>query len=768
VAIILSKIRVRLLGGFEVWAGERQIAGFESQKVRALLTYLVCNRRRAFSRDHLAGMLWPERDGDAARHALRQAVYNLRSKLPDGGASLLQVTNLEIGFVPRADLWLDIEAFEESLRLGSGRTVDPQHLSAAVQLYRGEFLAGFFVKDSPDFEDWMVAEQVRLRDAAVEALHHLIESYSRRGEYRFGAHYARLLVSIEPLLEEAHRELIRLCALAGQRSRALNQYEELSRLLRDELGVEPLAETRQLYESILSEAAKEEIVSGQEEPIGPIVPLVGRAGASIQLRGGWSRALAGQVHLTVVAGERGIGKTRLIKTFLDVTTSKRHCGVLKGRCYELSPLQAYQPFIEILRGALTEAAEGSGQVLGSVPKEVLVDLARLVPELRDLRPDVEEPSPFASFAGRDRLFASVRLFLESLGRSGGDPLILFLDDLHLADLDTLDLLGFLLSKLEGPIWIVAAFRPDEEMESDHPLSRMIRRAEQAESLTRLELEPLVLPMLEEIAESLVGESQAAELAGFLMEKAAGLPLAVNELINYLWDEGILMAQEAGRWKLARALPEIEVPEDLDELIRLRVLRLPNSTRRLASLAAILGQTFEVQLLQEAADEHAKVVEIGLEILLKRWLIRQFTYFWTDGRGDDEPVVVWARVARRGSFEFSHNLIRKAIYGELNPLRRQAIHAQVAAALEKLRGGRDCETLAFHYTVANQWEKALPHLQRSIERALAVGAEDAARRYCDQAIEGLSRLAAGARSAVVAERWRQERDALRERIAKLWP
>jgi hypothetical protein len=164
-----------------------------------------------------------------------------------------------------------------------------------------------------------------------------------------------------------------------------------------------------------------------------------------------------------------------------------------------------------------------------------------------------------------------------------------------------------------------------------------------------------------------------------------------------------------------------------------------------------------------------VVEIGLEILLKRWLIRQFAYFWTSTRREQD-IVLWARGARRGRFEFSHNRVRSAIYHELNPLRRQAMHAQVAAALENLHGGADCEALAYHYTCAAQWEKSLVHLEKAVERALAVRALDTARRYCDQAIEVLSRLAAGARSETQAERWRGERERirdLRENATTLW-
>ncbi|HEX3530833.1 MAG TPA: hypothetical protein VH988_27540, partial [Thermoanaerobaculia bacterium] len=241
-----------------------------------------------------------------------------------------------------------------------------------------------------------------------------------------------------------------------------------------------------------------------------------------------------------------------------------------------------------------------------------------------------------------------------------------------------------------------------------------------------------------------------------------------ELVNFLWDEGILAARDPGRWSLPRSLGDLDLPEDLDELIRLRIRRLPNSTRRLASLAAIFGQTFDVQLLQEAADEHAMVVEIGLDVLLKRWLIRQFAHVWTDSQREDDlgPWKHGGRAARRGSFEFAHNRIRRAIYGELNPLRRQAMHLQVATALESLQGGHPCEALAFHYAAAGQWEKALPHLERAVDRALAVRAGDAARRYCDQAIEVLSRLAAGARSEAAAERWREERETMRAKASAL--
>jgi DNA-binding SARP family transcriptional activator len=760
----LSKIRVRLLGGFEVWHEDRQVAGFESQKARALLAYLLCHRGRSFSRDHLAGLLWPERGPEAARHALRQAVYNLRSTLPEPEADappLLLTRQLELGIHPEAGLWVDVEGFEAALQKGKqkGGVSDPHHLTTAAQLYRGDLLAGFFVKDSPSFEEWLVTEQERLRESALEALWTLVESYRRRGEYRFALHYARRLVAIEPLSEEAHRELMRLCVLTGRRARALAQFGELENLLRSELGVDPLEETRALYESILVDST-EEPPAEEGEVIGPLIPLVGRGAPYVFLREVWQRVLDGAAHLTLITGEAGIGKTRLIKSFLDAGTAQRRALVLKGRCYELESPVAFQPFAEVIRSALADPLEDLESPAPSdrMTPEILEALARLVPDLRELRPDLPFPAGQA-LSGRDALFESLARFFEiaSGGQAEGDPLVLFLDDLHRADRSTLELLAFLVERLrERRIWIVATCRPGE-VDRGSPLAAIVRDGIKAGTVTELRLERLLPADLEEIAASLVGEDQAVELSRFLERHSGGLPLGVAELINYLWDEGVLVSQDAGRWGLGTALQDLEgkLATDLDELIRLRIRRLPNSTRRLATLAAVAGQTFEVQLLQKAGDEHMAVVELGLEILLKRWAVRQFAHTWTSSRRERD-IVMWARGARRGSFEFAHKRIHSALYHEVSPLRRQAMHEHIATAIEELWGDRHPERLSHHWIEAGQWERAVPVLLRSAARATEALAPDVAAFYHGRALAALDHLAAGARTDEEAAAWRAER------------
>ncbi len=745
---------------------ERLISGFESHKVRALFAYLITQRERSFSRDHLACLLWPEKPDETARRNLRQALYNLKTVLADGGAtaSPILARGGDLRIDPELDCWHDVEAFNEARRRGaSSGAVVPHYLAAAVALYRGDFLAGFTLKDSPDFEFWQLAEQERLRDKAVDTLRVLIESYLSRGEFRLGIQYARRLVAIDPLSEHAHRFLIRLYSLSGRRDRALAEYEQLRETLHRELGVEPLEETRELYESVLTEHAPAPETE-ESRGLGPLIPLVGRHDAYQLLHESWRSVLEGQCRLTVVEGKPGIGKNRLVKSFLDAASSQRLTTILKGRCSERVPT-AYQPFAEVIKNAVVEDSQRVQAALGSATAD-MTELSLLVPELLDLllvppQGGQRDNTPAYAPAGRVRreeLFECIAQFLDLLCRSPGggslgEPLMLMLGELQWAPPETFELLEYLLERLAAaPVWILGTRCPASRGQ-DPPL---IVRSVHEGPVSRIPLDRLPPEAVEEIASALVGDDQAGELAGFLMDHAEGLPLAIAEWINSLWDECVL-AYDDGRWRLRDSLTGRE--GDLEDLIRARLRRLPTSTRRLASQAAVMGQKFDARLLAEAAEEHPQVVEVGLELMLERWLIRQHSDFWRSGRREHD-IVLWAKGARLGNFEFNHRLIWQSVLEEVNPLRRQVMHREVAATLEKHLGQDSeplCEALAFHYTQAGEWHQAIVHLRRAARKALAVSAVDTARHYGRLAIEAADRLRRAARTPDAEELWRRQRE-----------
>ncbi|MCP3960677.1 MAG: AAA family ATPase [bacterium] len=766
----MSQLTVRCFGGLDVRIDKRPVTGLESQKVKALLVYLIVHRERSFSREQLAALLWPDELDGPARRNMRQAIYNLKSTLTRDGAESPILTGSELQIDPALDCWLDVEAFEEARRQGSsGGVVDPHYLTAAAALYRGDFLAGFNLKNSPDFEFWQLAQQERLRDRAVETLRTLVDSYLSRGEFRLGLQYARRLVAIDPLSEEAQRYLIRLFALNGQRSRSLAQYEDLRDTLLRELGVEPLEETRSLYEAVLTDKDSIQPEVEESKGIGPLIPLVGRQESYARLRDCWQTVLTGRCCFTVVEGEAGVGKNRLVKSFLDAACSRRLTTVLKGACNDQIPV-GYQPFAQALRNAVAAEGPRSSRVLSSTSADSLAHLALLAPELRRLSHDVPPSPKLATRQDRIRLFECCASFLESLclpddGGPPDRPLVLMLGELQWTSSETVDLFEYLLVRLASvPVWLLGTHTTGDKAR-DSPLQQRAAGDEGPIPLTRIALERLAPESVHELASTLVGDDHATELAEFLILHGQGLPLAIAEWINSLWDDGLL-ARDAGRWHLRDSLAGLG--GDLDALISSRLGRLPTSTRRLASQAAVIGQQFDAELLAGAANEHLAVVEIGLELMLERWLIRQHSDYWRTGRRERD-IVLWAKGARRGSFEFNHPLIRRTILDDVNPLRRQVMHREVGEALEQELGeesGRLCEVLAFHFAQAGEWERAIPHLEEAARRARSLLAADTARRYTRQAIEVLNRLEAGARKPETAGAWRRRREEMAASLDEL--
>ncbi|HEX9800754.1 MAG TPA: AAA family ATPase [Thermoanaerobaculia bacterium] len=770
-----ASLRLSLLGGFEVWSAGQPLRGFESQKVRALLAYLALHRGRAFPRDRLAAMFWGDRDEEAARRNLRQALYNLKSTLPGDGAARphLLVDAQSVRFAGDSDAWIDVEAFEQAVGRPAARgATPPSDLAGGVQLYHGDLLAGFQVRDCPEFEEWLLTEQERLREAALEALRQLVAGYLARGDHRLGVQHARRLVAMDPLSEVAHRQLLRLYDLAGQRNRAVAHFAGLRALLRRELGVEPLAETRALHEAILSEALREQGAASPAPAQGPIVPLVERESAYEQLAECWQAVVEGGFRITLVTGEEGIGKTRLARTFLDACSSHRAATVLTASCREEFPQPSGFALAEALRQALDGESEDADDPLAALPAELRGELVRLLPELTVAR--AVAPPASAGAAGPGELLAeAVAELLRATTRAADGtpraPVALFLDDLQWADDATLTVVAALPRWLAGArVWLLAT-GDGAGLDGGHPLRQLLARDGDG-VVTEVALERLSPAAIETIAASLTDPVAAAPLGGLLSSSSAGLPLVLVTAINALWDEGELVADANGRWSLRERPAPGKAPAlaDVDRELVARVRRLPTSARRLAAMAAVIGPRFDSELLARAESEHPAVVEIALRLLLERWLVRQHRGRWNP-TGLESTVGLWSRGTRRGRFEFDHPRLRAALYRDLNPLRRQVMHRQVAdalAALHSLSPVAIAEELARHYLLAGAHDRAFAHLLRAADNAVAAGDRHGARRCVTAAREALGRLVAAAADDDERARWRSEEPALAARLEAL--
>jgi len=315
----MQYLELRFLGGLHILLDDVPVKELKSAKGKALLCYLATTGIE-HSRSALAGLLWTDIPETRARANLRKTL----SRIPQYLHSYLTITRETIAFNRDAFQGLDVEAFETGVSPGS----DLERLQAAVSLYQGDFLDGFYLPDAPHFDEWVLSQRARLRGAAMQALNALVRRFTSQGDYRTAISYARRLLEIEPWYEEAHREMMELLAISGQRSAALMQYETCRKILSEDLGVEPAPATTTLYEQIrqgqfnknyLSDQAfaTGSVIAAQIEPQSrsviqslpiPATPLVGRLSERSKLR---ELLAQPQVRLVTILGPGGIGKTHL-------------------------------------------------------------------------------------------------------------------------------------------------------------------------------------------------------------------------------------------------------------------------------------------------------------------------------------------------------------------------------------------------------------------------------------------------------------------------
>ncbi len=289
---ISKMLQIHLFGGLRVLLDGKPVTGFYSNKSPALVAYLAVTRR-APTRDALATLLWSEMPDTDAKMNLRQCLTNLRKLLEP----YLTITRDSVEFNFDAPYSLDVERFEQKLR--------DADLGAAVELYTGDFLDGVFVRDAPGFEEWMLAQRARLRDLAMQAMSALVSESVACGDNARGIEYATRLIALDPWREETHRELMLVLARSGQRSVALQQYEVCKRELREQMGVEPSAETTALYERIRAAG-----ISPKHNLTPQPATFIGRTKELAHIE---AALLKPECRLLTLLGVGGIGKTRLAR-----------------------------------------------------------------------------------------------------------------------------------------------------------------------------------------------------------------------------------------------------------------------------------------------------------------------------------------------------------------------------------------------------------------------------------------------------------------------
>ena len=233
----MPTLRLRFLGTLDMRHDGQQLPKPATLKSQSLLAYLVLRRDHPQPRDRLADLFWGDRPEAKARASLSTALWHVRRCLPDEG--LIQSDPHMVQFDPRSDLWLDVDDFEAHV---SGD--DISRLQSGVGLYRGDFLDGFY-------DEWVITERYRLETLFTEALARLMIGQEAMGEHDAALSTALRLLEQDALREDAHRVAMRAYCRLGRRNAALEQYRDCRDIVRQELDVEPMVETTELYHEIL-------------------------------------------------------------------------------------------------------------------------------------------------------------------------------------------------------------------------------------------------------------------------------------------------------------------------------------------------------------------------------------------------------------------------------------------------------------------------------------------------------------------------------------
>jgi tetratricopeptide (TPR) repeat protein len=443
--------------------------------------------------------------------------------------------------------------------------------------------------------------------------------------------------------------------------------------------------------------------------------MFGRGAEAEALGLAWAKAKDGQRQVVLLAGEPGIGKTRLATETARAAHGEGGT-VLFGACDEDVGLP-YRPFVEALRHYVAHAPEA---VLAAHARTHRGELARLVPELGRRLADLPAPQVAEAETERFLLFEAVAGLLAVASQES--PIVLVLDDLQWAGAPELLLLKHLVRSAAPMRLLVIGTYRDTDLARTHPLTAVLADLRREVGVERASLHGLDDAAMEALVAAVARhELDAAlrELAHAIGRETEGNPFFIGEVVRHLAESGVLL-QEGGRWTYRGTIEGLGIPEGVREVIGRRLGRLLEGTNRLLGLAAVLGRQFDVPLLAKVAETSEDAVLDALDEATAAALVSEV-------RGSAE------------TFTFRHALIRTTLYEELSATRRARLHRRVGEALEELvqaKPGARIEELAHHWLAATQAAdaaKAIGYARQAGERALANLAFEEAAAHFERAL-----------------------------------
>ena len=463
------------------------------------------------------------------------------------------------------------------------------------------------------------------------------------------------------------------------------------------------------FASRLVELARDSHGKTQPPDDGARMPLVGRLAEMQPLGEALSRAIAGCPQCAIIAGEAGIGKTRLAEELVG-WANRQGAATATAHCYAAEGALAYAPVRAWLR------AEPFAGALLALDPIWLTEVARLVPEVLAARLDLPAPGPLTEGWQRQRFHEGLARALTGIGC----PVLLFLDDLQWADRETLEWLRFLLhADTRAQLLLLGTVR-SEEVTAGHPLTAFVEAARGA-GFVQLELGPLTPAESATLAKQVAGSALTATQADYLFHETEGNPLFVTEMASGADWRNVLPAAPPDQ----SPVPHFQsLPPTIQSVIARRLNQLSPQAYALVGVAATVGREFRFDVLAAAAEQPDDALVDTLDELLRRRIVREHA-------AADDAI----------TYDFSHSKIRDAAYAGLSAARRRLLHRQVGEALAAVYARAPdavCAQIAVHLDQAGMLERALGYFVLAAEASQRVYANSEAIRYYRRALELLMR------------------------------